>query len=65
MIIKQNPQYELHATLTPYGQQYSLTLSQIFPEANRPRHQQLLQVLLTDDELAIFRDFLSGPRATK
>jgi len=34
MIIKQNAQYELHATLTPYGEQHSLTLSQIFRRLN-------------------------------
>lgn len=59
MIIKQNAQYELHATLTPYGKQHSLTLSQIFPEAQQPRHQRLLQVLLTDEELAAFSAFLT------
>lgn len=60
MIIKQSAQYELHATLTPYGHQQSLVLSQIYPQAQRPRHQQILQVLLTDDELAVFSAFLSG-----
>ena len=60
MIIKQNSQYELHATLTPYGHQHSLVLSQIHPQAQRPRQQQILQVLLTDDELAFFSAFLSG-----
>lgn len=60
MIIKQNAQYELHASLTPYGEQFSLTLSQIYPQAQRPRHQRLLQVLLNEDELAVFSAFLTG-----
>jgi len=60
MIIKQNAQYELHAAITRYGEQHSLVLSQIYPQAQCPRHQQILQVLLTDDELAVFSAFLSG-----
>jgi len=59
MIIKQNAQYELHATITPYGKHHSLVLSQIYPQAQHPRSQQILQVLLTDDELAGFSTFLA------
>ena len=61
MIIKQNAQYELHATLTPYGHQQSLVLTQIHPQAQQPRHQQIVQVLLNTDELASFAAFLSCP----
>lgn len=60
MIIKQNAHYESHATLTPYRNQHSLTLNQIFPQAQRPCQQQILQVLLNDDELAVFSAFLTG-----
>jgi hypothetical protein len=60
MIIKQNEQYELHASLTPYNGQQSLVLSQHWPKAQHPHHRQILQILLSEDERAIFIDFLAG-----
>jgi hypothetical protein len=62
MIIKQNWQYELHATLTPYNGQHSLELTQLWPQAQHPHHRKILQVLLSDAELAVFRDFLEVDR---
>lgn len=58
MIIKQNEQYELHASLTSYNGQHSLELTQLWPQAQQPHHRKILQVLLSDAELAVFRDFL-------
>ena len=60
MIIKQNEQFELHASLTPCNDQQSLVLSQYWPKAQHPHHRQILQVLLSEDECAIFSDFLAG-----
>jgi hypothetical protein len=59
MIIKQNKQYELHATLQRYNDQHSLTLSQRWPKALHPHQRQILQVLLSDAELATFAEFLA------
>jgi hypothetical protein len=60
MIIKQNEQFELHASLTPYNGQQSLVLSQYWPKAQHPHHRQILQVLLSDSELATFSVFLAS-----
>jgi hypothetical protein len=60
MIIKQNEQYELHATLTPCNSQQSLVLSQHWPKAQHPHQRQILQVLLSDEERARFSAFLAG-----
>ena len=60
MIIKQNEQYELHASLTPYNGQQSLVLSQHWPKAQHPHHRQILQILLSDKERATFSAFLTG-----
>ena len=60
MIIKQNEQFELHASLTPYNGQHSLVLSQHWPQAQHPHHRQILQILLRDAERVIFSDFLAG-----
>lgn len=60
MIIKQNEQFELHASLTPCNGQQSLVLTQFWPKAQHPHHRQILQVLLTGDQLAGFAAFLGG-----
>lgn len=60
MIIKRNEQYELHASLTPCNGQQSLVLSQFWPKAQHPHHRQILQVLLSDIELAAFSDFFES-----
>ena len=60
MIIKQNEQYELHASLTPYNGQQSLVLSQHWPKAQHPHHRQILQILLSDEQRATFSAFLTG-----
>lgn len=59
MIIKQNEQYQLHATLTPYKDQQSLVLSQVWPQAQHPNQRQILQVVLDQAELEAFGQFLS------
>lgn len=58
MIIKHNAQFELHASLVPYGSQQSLELSQFWPKEH-PHHRLILQVLLSDAELAVFSQFLA------
>jgi hypothetical protein len=60
MIIKQNEQYELHASLTTYNGQQSLVLSQHWPKAQHPHHRQILQVLLSDEDRTTFAAFLTG-----
>ncbi len=62
MIIKQNWQYELHATLNPYNGQHSLEITQLWPQGQHPHQRKILQVLLSDEELAVFRDFLEVDR---
>lgn len=61
MIIKQNQQYELHATLTACSSQHSLELSQLWPQALHPHHRKILQVLLSDGALALFSQILANP----
>jgi hypothetical protein len=59
LIIKQNEQFQLNATLTPCGNQHSLAFSQFWPKAQNPHHRHILQVLLTNEELEIFSRFLA------
>lgn len=60
MIIKQEEQYELRATLTAYNGQHSLELGQLWPKARHPHHRKILQVLLSDAELELFSQFLAN-----
>lgn len=58
MLIKQHDQYQLEAALSPYRDQYSLTLRQLWPQALNPHWRSILQVSLTKEELRIFGEFL-------
>ncbi len=58
MLIKQNDQYQLEANLSAYCGQYSLLLSQLWPQALHPHSRNILQVLLSKDELKAFGEYL-------
>ena len=59
MIIKHNELYQLQATVTPCGDEYSVTLSQLWPKALRPHWRKVFQVQLTAEELKEFGQYLS------
>lgn len=58
MIIKQNEQFQLNASLVPYRNGFSLTLSQRWPQAQNPHWRTMVQVLLDEAELAKLRHAL-------
>ncbi len=55
MIIKSTPGFQLRATVTPQENgDYSLELSQHWPQAQRPEWRRICQVTLTHNELDHF-----------